>query len=97
MLIFDIFSLTGLPQSQNQNWLSQGNPFQTLDPHLALPSPSVIIARKKRSSISCKIHESMCKYWCRVAGHSSGTCDIEVVLDYFRNTPCKTKKIPDYL
>ena len=79
MLIFDIFSLTGLPQSQNQNWLSQGNPFQNLDPNLALPSPSVIVARKKRSSISCKIHESMCKYWCRVAGHSSGTCDIEVV------------------
>jgi len=67
----------GLPQSQNQNWPSQGNPFQTLDPNLALPSPSVIIARKKRSSISCNIHESMCKYWCRVAGHSSGTCDIE--------------------
>ena len=81
--MFAIFSLTGLPQSQNQNWPSQGNPFQTLDPNLALPSPSVIIARKKRSSISCNIHESMCKYWCRVAGHSSGTCDIEVVSDRF--------------
>ena len=46
--------------------------------YIVEPNPAIIIARKKRSSITCKIHESVCKYWCRIAGHSSGSCDIQV-------------------
>ena len=48
--------------------------------YIVEPNPAIIIARKKRSSITCKIHESVCKYWCRIAGHSSGSCDIQVKL-----------------
>ena len=58
----------------------QGKSFQNSDPFkIVNPNPSIIIARKKRSSFSCNIHESVCKYWCRIAGHSTGSCDIEVI------------------
>ena len=35
----------------------------------------------------------MCKYWCRVAGHSSGTCDIEVVSDKFPKYAMQIKSL----
>ena len=66
--------------NHNQQRPDQGKSFPNYEPFEIIDTnPSIIIARKKRSSISCKIHESMCKYWCRIAGHSSGSCDIEVV------------------
>lgn len=49
----------------------------TNQPNTPHSNPLIIIARKKRSSLSCKVHESVCKYWCRIAGHSNGHCDIE--------------------
>jgi len=64
--------------NHNQQRPDQGKSFPNIEPfQIVDPNPSIIIARKKRSSISCKIHESVCKYWCRIAGHSSGSCDIE--------------------
>jgi len=71
-----------LPQdgffNSNQQRPDQGKSFQNSDPFkIVNPNPSIIIARRKRSSFSCKIHESVCKYWCRIAGHSTGSCDIE--------------------
>ena len=66
--------------NSNQQRPDQGKSFQNSDPFkIVNPNPSIIIARKKRSSFSCKIHESVCKYWCRIAGHSTGSCDIEVI------------------
>jgi len=69
------------PIHQNHNWPNQEKEFSNTPPQplriTDYENPSIIIARKKRSSISCKIHQSVCKYWCRIAGHSSGTCDIE--------------------
>ena len=66
--------------NSNQQRPDQGKSFQNSDPFkIVNPNPSIIIARRKRSSFSCKIHESVCKYWCRIAGHSTGSCDIEVI------------------
>lgn len=62
---------------QYPNWFDQNNYLQTPQPFAPNSNPAIIVARKKRSSVSCKIHERVCKYWCRIAGHSSGTCDIE--------------------
>jgi len=65
---------------QNKLGQDEGSSFnqpQLDQNYIVEPNPAIIIARKKRSSITCKIHESVCKYWCRIAGHSSGSCDIQ--------------------
>ena len=80
MLVKDFVFISDGFFNSNQQRPDQGKSFQNSDPFkIVNPNPSIIIARKKRSSFSCKIHESVCKYWCRIAGHSTGSCDIEVI------------------
>ena len=75
LLIADEFFNSNLQRPNQGKSFQNSNLFGDVN-----QSPSIIIARKKRSSFSCSIHESVCKYWCRIAGHSTGSCDIEVGL-----------------